>query len=294
MTIPFAAPTEDTILDIIIEAADGIHQPAPSTLNSASRDVKAWIKAANRIGRQVRRRGMWPCLNRRFTFATVAAQYSYDLPPDFDRSVFDAFWQSSAYRPMLGPLSAQEWEAQKNGVGTAYPDMQFQMSGIEAKRLEFMEDPGVQNVVFRYQSLNWILPTLVWAAGVAVTAGEFCQYQGRVYKALASGNTGATPPTHQIGSVSDGSIFWLFSAYEKVVEDGAICLIDRDIMILGIMWAWLQINGFDYENILKDFNTEVKKRVGALTSAGAFCISGPVGNQFFGWPSVPQTGWGDE
>lgn len=293
MAIPFASPTEDTVLALIQEAASGIKQPPPSTLNSSSRDVKNWITAGNRIGRQVRRKALWPCLNKRYTVTTSADTLTYALPPDFDRSVFDTFWQSGKFWQMIGPLTQREWENQKNGVVTAAPAIQFRFSGINSKNVELVEDPGVDAFVFQFQSLNWILPTLDWAAGVAVSAGEYCQYNGNVYKALEPGATGADAPVHQVGSASDGVINWEYVAYEKIVEDGARVLLDRDIFILGVQWAWLQINGFEYDAILGEFLTEIKKRVGALSGASSFVISNGQASPFFGWAVVPQTGWGE-
>lgn len=294
MAVPFAEPTESTVLDLIQEAASGIKQPYPTTLNSSSRDVKHWLTAANRIGRQVRRRALWPFLSKRFTVTTAADTVLYSLPPDFDRSIFDTFWQGGKFWQMIGPLTPREWENQKNGVVTASPSIQFRFSGIDAKRIELVEDPGVDSFIFQFQSLNWILPTLDWAAGVSVTAGEYCQYNGNVYKAASSGSTGATAPTHSIGSVSDGSITWEYSAYEKVVENGARVLIDRDVFILGVQWAWLQINGFEYDAIFVEYNKEIKKRLGAIAGASSFVISNGQASPFFGWSVVPQTGWGEE
>jgi len=294
MATPFASPTEETVLDLIAEAAEGIKQPAPTTLSSSSRDVKNWIRAGNRIGRQVRRKALWPSLNKRFPITSIDDTLLYSLPPDFDRSVFDTFWQSGRYWQMMGPLTNREWENQKNGVVAASPSIQFRFSGIDSKKIELLDDPGAgETIVFQFQSLNWLLPTLDWAAGIEVTDGEFCQYNGNVYEAQATGSTGATAPTHPIGTASDGVVSWTYSAYEKIVENGARILLDKDIFILGVQWAWLQINGFEYDAILMEFNSEIKKRLGALSGASSFVISNGQASPFFGWGVVPQTGWGE-
>jgi hypothetical protein len=50
----------------------------------------------------------------------------------------------------------------------------------------------------------------VWSAGAAVTAGDYRYYGLNIYQAAGSGTTGATPPTHTSGSVSDGTITWAY------------------------------------------------------------------------------------
>lgn len=49
-----------------------------------------------------------------------------------------------------------------------------------------------------------------WATGVAITAGLFRYNAGKIYEATSSGTTGATPPTHTSGTVSDGGVNWLY------------------------------------------------------------------------------------
>lgn len=51
----------------------------------------------------------------------------------------------------------------------------------------------------------------VWTAGQVISGTNAYRYYGsNVYKATGSGTTGATPPTHTVGTVSDGAVSWTF------------------------------------------------------------------------------------
>lgn len=297
MAVPFAKPTEESILELIQEAAEGIKQPAPTTLNSQSREVKMWIRAANWTGRDLRRAFPWPALLKRYLFTTTEAVSLYPLPVDFDKSLFDTFWQKTQFSQALGPMSAREWEARKNGLVSTSPYMQYRLIDDGDKQIELLDAPSAgEDIVFQYQSSNWILPTFEWRDGIGVVIGEYCHYKGNVYRATNVGSTGAVAPVHQSGIVTDGVVLWEYSKYEKVVEDGAKSLMDSTLMILGMQAFWLSRNGFDYEAIASQYKAEMGKRIGALTGAQTFLAAnaGVQGNSFFGWRNFPQTGYGDE
>jgi hypothetical protein len=293
MAIAFGNPTEDTILEIIQEAAEDLKQSAPSTLNSTSRDVRGWITAANSAGRAIRRRFLWPALNRRYSITTESGVLSYDIPIDFDAQVFDTFWQQSAYRQMLGPLSPSEWEAQKSGNLTSIVPLQFRMgrSGAGLRQVELLSDPGAGEIFyFQFQTANWLLPTLSWDDGVSVAAGEYAEYGGDVYRANASGTTGATPVVSG-SSMNDGGVIWTRARYEKVVENGARPLLDHDLLILGIQIAWAEKNGFECEDKRDLFSTGMNKQIGALAGARTFTLARQESSQFVNSTALPQTGY---
>ncbi|MDQ7981344.1 right-handed parallel beta-helix repeat-containing protein [Paraburkholderia sp. SARCC-3016] len=49
-----------------------------------------------------------------------------------------------------------------------------------------------------------------WTSGDNVRAGAFQRYGNNVYQAAGAGVTGATPPTHLLGTASDGGVSWIF------------------------------------------------------------------------------------
>lgn len=292
MAIPFANPTEDTILDIIQEAAEGIKQTKPATLNSASKDIQQWIRAANFAGRDIRRRFLWPALRKRFYFTSTGVTL-VELPEDLDRTAFDTFYNSSQYRSMLGPLTEREWEARKSAISNVTSTLKWRFCGTKTRQMEFIEAPPTGDViVFQYASTNWILPTLTWSAGVSVTAGEYCEYLGNVYKAAGSGVTGATPPTHMVGSASDDVITWTRALYEKVVEDGAVPILDRNLLILGIQKEWREKNGFEFEGLDAAFRRELNRQIGALAGARSFLAGSNADDSWLiSARDIPDTGY---
>lgn len=293
MTVPFdTAVTTSTILEMVQEAAAQLKEPQPSTLNSTSRDVQNLLAAANAEGRSTRRRHLWPKMHKRYTLTTTATN-NFALPVDFDRAFFDTFWQNSQFRAMLGPLTAREWEQQKNGVAAAYPTMQFRIFGGQTNQLQLIETAASgETIIFPFHSTNWLLPETTWSASLAVTSGEYVKYLGNVYLAGSTNTTGATPPTHMSGAASDGTVSWTYAQYDRVVENGAVPLLDPDIMILGIRWRWLQSNGFDFEQIKAEHEALIRERSAVMPGASTFQIGDGLHSQFFGWENVPVTGWG--
>lgn len=50
----------------------------------------------------------------------------------------------------------------------------------------------------------------IWRTGISVTANDYYIYDNKVYQAQTTATTGATAPTHTSGTVSDGTVDWLF------------------------------------------------------------------------------------
>lgn len=57
--------------------------------------------------------------------------------------------------------------------------------------------------------------TVVWASGVAVNKNDQRYYGLYLYQAATAGTTGATPPTHTSGTVSDGGVSWIYLGYNN-------------------------------------------------------------------------------
>lgn len=49
-----------------------------------------------------------------------------------------------------------------------------------------------------------------WTTNKAYTAGQVVQYEGNVYEAAGSGTSGSRPPIHTEGTVSDGTVSWIY------------------------------------------------------------------------------------
>jgi hypothetical protein len=82
----------------------------------------------------------------------------------------------------------------------------------------------------------------VWTAGEAVTAGAIRGYLNTngahtLYTASGSGTTGATPPTHTVGSVSDGTVTWAFTQLQYRTPMGVASLVYNDAAVGAPGWA---------------------------------------------------------
>lgn len=62
----------------------------------------------------------------------------------------------------------------------------------------------------RYRQPTLSTALTVWASGQTITSGQYRGYNGKRYQASNSGTTGATPPTHGSGTVSDGGVSWTY------------------------------------------------------------------------------------
>ncbi len=69
----------------------------------------------------------WQRLRREETFTTVAAETQTDtLPADFLRHIQGTFWNRTDRRPVIGPLTPQEWQYLKAQVTGGVEDQFYQ------------------------------------------------------------------------------------------------------------------------------------------------------------------------
>ena len=61
----------------------------------------------------------WQALVKRGTFNFVASQEAYDLPDDFKDFIQKTIWDYSIRRPVIAPITAEEYEIQKNYLITS-------------------------------------------------------------------------------------------------------------------------------------------------------------------------------
>lgn len=141
----------------------------------------------------------------------------------------------------------------------------------------------------------------LWQPGQAITAGQFRGRYGRKYIATTSGVTGATPPTHVTGSVSDGGVTWVYQDNRgqyftpigvsmlglSDIDDGegtwaGYVDVERDVSggtIFGIEYA-IKNKG---TNVIADpFNP-----LPAGSTIGSWYAGG--GDSFYGAPNNPST-----
>ena len=119
---------------------------------------------------------------------------------------FNAFWQERSAQ--LGSLSLH------GGIGVL---------GGSRKSDRYIYTDGVTYPV-------WITAT-VYAAGAIVGS------RGCFYQTAAGGTSGATPPSHTSGSVSDGSVTWTFLDFSYTAPIGIAGAVLNDIVDGSGAWA---------------------------------------------------------
>jgi hypothetical protein len=252
------------LLDMLQDAAVELRMPSTftSVIGNTDAHVKLLAALANEEVQEVRRKYSWPQMLRDGSITLVSAQQAYALPADFYGLVSDSGWDSTQLRPMIGPISSQEWQArQRSGVSVAIYK-EFRIRGIANNQLLIYPTPGAAEagnvLTFEYRSLSCVRPK-TWAAGVSFASNAYCFYNGNYYRTDVGGTTGATPPTHVTGSASDGTVAWTYSSatYERFLTDADVPLFDQQIVKAGIKWRWLKANGFDYGQDRIDYEMAV-------------------------------------
>lgn len=101
-----------TLLEICQSAARLAGVQVPNTIigNNAEVARRSLAYANQRVMTIVRRKN-WPQLETKHQFASVADQAAYALPAGMKAWQPGTFWDATNDEPMMGPMSAIEWEA---------------------------------------------------------------------------------------------------------------------------------------------------------------------------------------
>lgn len=88
---------------------------------------------------------------------------------------------------------------------------------------------------------------LPWQAGTSVATNDHCSYGGNLYKNTSGSLTGSTPPTHTVGSASDGGVTWSYQGAAPASYYDETYLARMDEMIANYnargVYVWM---GFDH------------------------------------------------
>lgn len=157
----------DTCLQIVqnIAAEVGIAQPA-TVIGNTDPNPAQILAMLNREGRDLAKSHDWMVLVRLFTFDTVASQGEYAFPSDYDHLVRNTEWDQANHRPLIGPLSAQEWETIKQGlIGSVLPYRRYRLlrSASSASKVLYVDPVPTTNgevLGFEYVSNGWATDSL--------------------------------------------------------------------------------------------------------------------------------------
>lgn len=145
-----------SLLTLIQNAADRIGVVRPSTvISSSDPQVVRLLGMAQQEGKALAERHDWQVLTKESTFtATATETQSSVLPSAFDRFVDQTFYNRSKMRPVLGPVTAQDWQQIKATVSVTVVEA-FRQRGSSTDLL-FTPTPTVgDSYAFEYISKNW-------------------------------------------------------------------------------------------------------------------------------------------
>ena len=188
----------------------------------------------------------------------VTGQQDYDLPVDFDKHLTETFWDYAQREIMIGPLSAKDWQAIKYGSWTSIGVKRYQIAGWNDKKIMIDSLPTSTEsgniVAFRYQSKMWFRPRS-WVTSTFFGAGSYCWYNGKWFRTVLGGVSGATPPT---ATMSDGAVLWELQTtpYTEFMADTDEFILSEDLVCLGVQWEWRSRHDMPYQELKAQYELE--------------------------------------
>jgi hypothetical protein len=150
-------------------------------------------------------------------------------PPGYKRNLYGWYTKDSVSDDTTHHISSGHQPALLlNNFGTAgtVSAIGRYSSHLYGAGMRWNQDPiiGFQQLHAQAQAKNawrqswvintsWLPATLSkqWVTATVVAAGAYCDTgAGNVYTTTAGGTTGATQPTHTVGTVSDGGVLWTY------------------------------------------------------------------------------------
>ncbi len=236
-----------TVLQLLQEIANelGIDEPK-SLVNTRHRLTKQLLANLYRAAQIARDKVAFSELNKTLIVPLVAGQSQYKFPSDFDYELFDTHYDSNDKQKVYGPITPQEWQQYKFGYLTTLPFSRYRVKGYKCRKLTVSPTPSQTHannfIVLEYQSKQWILPP-EWEANKTYFSGAYVNYGNNVYKyknSESNRTSGTTPPTHESGTASDGSIDWILSedSYDRVMTNDDIFLLPEQVLSIGTQMLW--------------------------------------------------------
>lgn len=229
-------------------AAEAGYTVDSNIISSTDVTTKQLLALAQRINREIADQFPWPSMYASGSITLVGGQASYSLPAAFSWYHYESFWNSSQRWRVLGPMSPQEYaEIRGYGINTTVYQ-RFQVRGISNSTLLISPTPGAnqngQIIIFEYIADRCVKPR-TWTTTTVYAANSYTFYNGNYYQTTAGGTTGATPPTHTSGTVSDGGVSWTYynGAYSDFLADTDETIFNQKTLELGMLERFGEIHG---------------------------------------------------
>lgn len=270
-----------TALTVAQTVAARLQLASPATLVGSTEAnaqlIKAMIEATCR---DIAEAHPWPELQKEYTFTLATSTANYVLPSDFDRQMFETLWNRTNKWPLIGPIDPVEWQQYKSGIVATMPRQRFRVKGWQTNQFYIDPTPTAsengQTVALEYISRSTIVPK-TWVTLTSWTGYQYCSYNGNIYDRGGTGaaTTGATPPTHTSGTVSDGSINWTYTnaAFETIIADTDLFVLDEDLVTDGTVWRFKRERGLDYQELKLEYEQSLEIAKTRLSGAGVLTVN---------------------
>lgn len=150
-----------TLLQIAQIVGQRMQLPIISTVyGSTDNNMTFLLSMIEKTVNEVKDEFPWPELTKEHTFTLVNGQASYSLPSDYDRRLNQTLWNRTQALPLVGPMTAVEWQQYKSGLVATIPIEAFRVSGFAAATFNITPTPtsgeAGQTCVFEYISAHAI------------------------------------------------------------------------------------------------------------------------------------------
>jgi len=236
-----------TLATVVANVADEAGYTVESAVIASTETTTKQLRTmAQRVNREMSDQYPWPVMYAAGSITLVNGQAQYQLPAAFSYYQYNTFWNQSTRWRILGPMTPQEY-AEIKGYGlntTVY--QRFQLRGISNDQLLISPTPTASGdiIIFEYIAERSVRPR-TWATSVLYSANSYTFYNGNYYQTTAGGTTGATPPTHTSGSVSDGGVTWTYYSgiYNEFLADTDVSIFNEKTLELGVLERFAEIHG---------------------------------------------------
>lgn len=153
-----------SLLSVVQTACKRLGLPVPTTvISNANTLVTQLLSLLEEGGKEVRDTYYWPQLNRTATITLVDAQSGYNLPSDINFTLARTQWDRTNQWPLVGPLSAEQWQTYKSGIAVPATRRLYRVMGFGPAKFEIYPTPDSGDagdvLAYEYQSLWWIRAT---------------------------------------------------------------------------------------------------------------------------------------
>ena len=296
-----------TVKAILDEFCDRINQPRESSYVGATTPAaRQYVSLLKFIASQLLDYpDGWAQLKRIHTFTTATGVANYQLPGDYLRLLTGTEWCVTNQIPLAGPLSNARLAFQTYGVNIATPFAGFQINGAQGYTVRTSpytqksagyfqispagQDDVTQNVI-AYTSSNWCWPT-DWVTATSYSLGAKVAGINNMYICTDAITSSATRPSVTSGSETDGDGQW--TVYQEPYPpsvDTDFVLLDDELFIEGLRWAWYRSKKQDYGQEKKDWEISVRSSLGRQNGTIAL-NAGYDTTANWDWPVVPVGDW---